>query len=535
MRTTSWMGKASLLLALCPAACAVEADDDGAVSGESGLTTAVTPFYEDLTASEMASAKPLDVGVLSGATLFKHTASTSYELQILAAAARSSGSVLTFLYDADGHRLDVDATTLMSNNRHLTLQPYIAHAGTYFVRIAAQQASSYPLELAHVTRLRLAMTPIEVPVPACEAVPTQRELDKLLSTNPVARLDGEPAPASPSVKTVRLGTYALRRFERDEAQSCLLWGESCGTWAETSIGDLDPGLLAGEVFLRRDKTYNNPQYALVAAGVRKGPHEEYRLSGALGFRNADASLPLVSARIGSEGFLVPNDGFPHEGTFSRSKNLFSSSDYVPFATMKGIVGKSCARLFERTTRPNADGTLHVVVTTLGALFGEQPPPPSPKVVVNEVMPQGTSAKDEFVELYNPNDTAVSLEGYSLVSVSSAGAVSSCFAGKSTDSIPAKGYFVIAGSAFTGPKNGSLACAGFAPLEGRLAVRDSFGRTLDGLGYGETETTAPTEGYYRAVPAAKGRSMSRRTDGLDTGVNASDFGVAKPTPGAKNVL
>jgi len=531
------MSRASLLLALGSAACAVEADDDGAVSGESesGLTTAVTPFYKDLTPAEMASAKPLDVGSLSSATLFKHTASTSYELQLLAAAARSSGSVLTFLYDADGHRLDVNATTLMSNDRHLTLHPYIAHAGTYFVRVAAMKASSYPLELAHVTRLRSAMTPTDVPVPACEAVPMQKELDKLLSANPIAHLDGDPAVASPKVKTVRLGTYALRRFERDEAPSCLVWGEACGTWAETAIGDLDAGLLTGEVFLRRDTSYNNLQYALAASGVRKGPHEEYRLSGSLGFRNAEVSLPRLTATIGDEGFLVPSEAFGYEGTFSRSKNLYSSDDYVPFATMKGIVGKNCARLFSRTTRPNADGTLHIVVTTLGALFGEQPPAPSPKVLVNEVMPQGASAKDEFVELYNPNDTAVSLEGYSLVSVADEGAVSSCFAGKSTDSIPAKGYFVLGGSAFTGATNGSLTCAGFAPLEGRLAVRDPFGRTLDGLGYGETQTAAPTEGYYRAVPAGNGRSMSRRTDGLDTGVNASDFGVGKPTPGAKNAL
>lgn len=537
MHTISRMLLGSLVLSLAVTACAVEeGDDDGAVAGESGLTSAVTPFYKDLTAAEMAGAKPLDAQTLTSATLFKHTASTSYELQILAAAARASGSVLAILYDADGHRLDVKPTALMSNNRHFTLQPYIAHAGTYFVRIAAVQASSYPLELAHVTRLRLSMTPIDVPVPSCEVVPTQRELDKLLSTNPVALPDGSSAAAaSPKIKTVRLGTYGLSRFERDEAPSCLLWGEGCGAWAETKIAELDAGLLAGDVFLRRDTTYNMPEYALVASGVRKAPHVEYRLRGGVGFRSADSSLPALTSQIGTDGFLVPSDAFVREGSFERSQNLITNDTYMPFATMKGVVGKNCARLFERTTKQNTDGSLHVVVTTLGAVFGEQPPPPAPKVVINEVMAQGTAAKDEFVELYNPNDAPVSLAGYSLVSVSSSGAVSSCYVGKSADTIPAKGYFVVGGQAFAGPRDAALTCAGFAPLEGRIAIRDSSGRTLDGLGYGETETSAPTEGYYRAVPPANGRSMSRRTDGLDTNVNASDFGVAKPTPGAKNAL
>src|SRR5688500_13840126 len=73
-----------------------------------------------------------------------------------------------------------------------------------------------------------------------------------------------------------------------------------------------------------------------------------------------------------------------------------------------------------------------------------------KVVINEVMPYGEAAADEFIELYNPNGCAVALDGHkisykSMAGVPANGAPLHAFAAGA--SIPAKGWFVIGTTAF----------------------------------------------------------------------------------------
>jgi 5'-nucleotidase len=83
---------------------------------------------------------------------------------------------------------------------------------------------------------------------------------------------------------------------------------------------------------------------------------------------------------------------------------------------------------------------------------------SSPVIINEAYLSGGSAgaafKNKFVELYNTSDAAVALDGWSIQYRSATGAAAPTGVGALSGSIPAKGYYLIKGSA-----NGGTAAVG----------------------------------------------------------------------------
>lgn len=179
---------------------------------------------------------------------------------------------------------------------------------------------------------------------------------------------------------------------------------------------------------------------------------------------------------------------------------------------------------------------------------------TPLLVVNELKADGTSAADEFVELYNASSCTASLAGYQLYYSSAAGSQPFLiWTGSAADTIDGKGYFLLCGDGYTppggvpyarwqnlmSPANGILSKSGggvglFAP--GPVA--------LDAVAYATLTTT--THPFIRpqklpdggaATPAPNppsGQSISRQPNGVTTDVNAADFKVTTtPTPGAAN--
>lgn len=160
------------------------------------------------------------------------------------------------------------------------------------------------------------------------------------------------------------------------------------------------------------------------------------------------------------------------------------------------------------------------------------------VRVNELQADGVTASDEFVELYNTSATCtVSLAGMTLGYLSASGNGNAgkpivYFTGTAADTIPPHGYFVIAGSGFSGPKNASLS-GGLAAAGGRVGILDGANVVLDAVGYG-TATPGPLVQTSAAKVPPSSQSIGRVPDGKSTGDNASDFVVLTiPTPGAPN--
>lgn len=178
-------------------------------------------------------------------------------------------------------------------------------------------------------------------------------------------------------------------------------------------------------------------------------------------------------------------------------------------------------------------------------------PGGDNVVINELYARGGSANQpythKFVELYNPTDEPIDLEGWTLQYKSATGA---SFGVQATLSgvIPAEGYFLVQGGS-NGTTGGDLPEAdivanGLNPggsngvvalVEGDAAISLIKGdisavendALIDLIGTGTADT------YETAAAANQGGASDplswQRTDFVDTDDNSSDFSMLAPTP------
>jgi hypothetical protein len=149
-------------------------------------------------------------------------------------------------------------------------------------------------------------------------------------------------------------------------------------------------------------------------------------------------------------------------------------------------------------------------------------------VINEVFynPLGADAGKEFVELYNPGESSLSLDGYVLESGNGANPNDWTveWASGQGDRILAKGYFLIAES------NYSTAdfLADLDLQNGPDAVRLRKNSTIiDLVGYGSHQYPE----YFEKTPAKLAREgfSLARSDGIDSGNNSFDFSESLPSP------
>lgn len=157
------------------------------------------------------------------------------------------------------------------------------------------------------------------------------------------------------------------------------------------------------------------------------------------------------------------------------------------------------------------------------------------LVINEVKVAGSSSvDDEFIEIFNPCGTSVSLANWTLAHLAATGTSPNVIA-TLTGSISGNAYYLVAEtscacstSADLTYTTGTLAAAG-----GGIALRNAAGTTIDSVGYGTGTANSYVEGAPAAAPAA-GSSIGRHPNGHDTDHNDADFTVATtPTPRAAN--
>jgi phosphatidylserine/phosphatidylglycerophosphate/cardiolipin synthase-like enzyme len=166
------------------------------------------------------------------------------------------------------------------------------------------------------------------------------------------------------------------------------------------------------------------------------------------------------------------------------------------------------------------------------------------VVISEVESRGATAYDEFVELYNPTTSAVSLAGWKLQYKSATGASFSDLATLSSGaSIPAHGFFLLGGTNAGGSYTGAATpdatfSAGLNDAGGHVRILDASAVEVDRLGWGTAnaaEGSSPAPAMSAYVPLERKASSTSTAatlwtggieqvagNGQDTDVNGSDF-------------
>ncbi|HSX14865.1 MAG TPA: lamin tail domain-containing protein [Candidatus Saccharimonadales bacterium] len=158
------------------------------------------------------------------------------------------------------------------------------------------------------------------------------------------------------------------------------------------------------------------------------------------------------------------------------------------------------------------------------------------IVISELQTgSSASASQEFIELYNPTNQAISVEGWQL-QYRPAGATSSWTNRTSSGlhgSIAANGYYLIAATTYLASADAAFS-SGMAQSGGSVRIVDGTGQVIDVLGWG---TAVEFEGSPAAAPAA-GQSLERQPgeanpsggNGIDSDNNQADFAIRQnPEP------
>jgi hypothetical protein len=146
---------------------------------------------------------------------------------------------------------------------------------------------------------------------------------------------------------------------------------------------------------------------------------------------------------------------------------------------------------------------------------------------------GQIASCQFVEIYNAGSTAVDLGGYSILFTIDGGTSGTLATLPSGVSLPAGGFYVIAGPGFTFAPHDLEWVAGHGlHTTGSIGLLDSKSKLVDSVAYGVVSGA----GEGQPIPdgsCVAGVSCGRFPNGNDTNNNAADFRSQLPTPGGSN--
>ncbi len=154
------------------------------------------------------------------------------------------------------------------------------------------------------------------------------------------------------------------------------------------------------------------------------------------------------------------------------------------------------------------------------------------VLISEIQTGGDTVRDEFIELYNPNNSPVNLDGWSLKKKTSGGNESNLVDSLS-NTIPTQGYFLIVPQissstpGYTGSTSPDIYYSGstYSMASNNTVILYKPNNNIsDKVGFGEAED------YETATTTNPGtsQSISRKSE-FDTDNNLDDFFVSLSSP------
>jgi hypothetical protein len=161
----------------------------------------------------------------------------------------------------------------------------------------------------------------------------------------------------------------------------------------------------------------------------------------------------------------------------------------------------------------------------------------PNILISEVQLESTAdAKDEFVELYNPNNSDVDLSGWYLHRKTAGSQSWSTYASSrlfSEKTILAKGYFLIARTDFYA-NLGDIFTDSSITNDNSFALKNPNGEISDKLGFGDASDPELLATQNPDVGQSIGRKVLSDGSEEETNNNLSDFELQNPTPKSGNI-
>lgn len=151
------------------------------------------------------------------------------------------------------------------------------------------------------------------------------------------------------------------------------------------------------------------------------------------------------------------------------------------------------------------------------------------IIIDQIMIDDCAeAKNEFIVLYNPNDSDVVLDGYKLTKKTKSGSESNLVSSsKFKGTVPAEGYFLISPENYKETIGADLAYSGSSysiSSDNTVLLYDRDGATIDKVGYGNA---ADPEKDAANEPSA-GKSI-KRNNHEDSDDNKKDFLLSLDLP------
>jgi len=165
-----------------------------------------------------------------------------------------------------------------------------------------------------------------------------------------------------------------------------------------------------------------------------------------------------------------------------------------------------------------------------------------KILINEVQIRGGAGKtdNDFIELYNPNDSPVNLKGYRLVKRTKTGTSDLLIKSWTDDAyIPAKGFYLWANSNYLEiPSQPDVTTTVTLSDDNGVAIRfgaNDTGTVIDSVSWGEAQNIFVEKSAFATNPGAY-QSIQRKFQNnvfVDTDNNAEDFEIQNcPSPKAQ---
>ena len=277
-------------------------------------------------------------------------------------------------------------------------------------------------------------------------------------------------------------------------------------------------------------------YALVAPAVAQPtPSTPFMIYGWVNYTNgAPVNNPTVSINNTnmSEVFTAEtNESYNYYQVLTSSNNV-GTGDILHFNASNGNVNEFNHNVTDAEINSTGGFVQNITISGIAN-----------HVVISEVQVGGqTAANDEFVELYNPTNSSVSLNGWYLTGKSSDGKEYPLLAGFSDESIPAYGFFLITPQeGYTGSATADATynqISNFVAADNTVILySDNKITVVDKVGFGnavDNETSS-----YPTNPEG-GQSLQRKVndtiseDGYgpawDTNNNSADFFIrTNPNP------